>query len=226
MNPISINDKYDRIVVETPLKVKYKSEYLMYIEEKNVLYSNSGESETIGIRHAIARLNEDGIAIALVPIGILFRSMKKTIQIRELLVEDKYVDSIIELPAGIIPNTGVAAAFVIFKKNKKSEEVFMINAKDFFIKDKKACSISDKKVSELIEILRSEKNVKNISTKVTKNILKKNGYDLCPQRYIVNNPIDDLVIEDTEKMNTRYKSLKEELNSIEEYLQVIRKRFI
>ncbi len=226
LNPISINDKYDRIVVETPLKVKYKSEYLMYIEEKNVLYSNSGESETIGIRHAIARLNEDGIAIALVPMGILFRSMKKTIQIRELLVEDKYVDSIVELPAGIIPNTGVAAAFVIFKKNKKSEEVFMINAKDFFVKDKKACSISDKKVSELIEILRSEKNVKNISTKVNKKSLKKNGYDLCPQRYIVNNSMDDLVIEDTEKMDTRYKSLKEELNSIEEYLQVIRKRFI
>ena len=221
LNPISINDKYDRIVVETPLKVKYKSEYLMYIEEKNVLYSNSGESETIGIRHAIARLNEDGIAIALVPMGILFRSMKKTIQIRKLLVEDKYVDSIVELPAGIIPNTGVAAAFVIFKKNKKSEEVFMINAKDFFVKDRKVYS-----VSELIEILRSEKNVKNISAKVNKKTLKKNGYDLCPQRYIVNNPMEDLVIEDTEKMDIRYKSLKEELNSIEEYLQVIRKRFI
>ena len=137
--------------------------------------------------------------------------MKKTIQIRKLLVEDKYVDSIVELPAGIIPNTGVAAAFVIFKKNKKSEEVFMINAKDFFVKDRKVYSISDKKVSELIEILRSEKNVKN---------------DLCPQRYIVNNPMEDLVIEDTEKMDIRYKSLKEELNSIEEYLQVIRKRFI
>lgn len=33
--------------------------------------------------------------------------MKKTIQIRELLVADKYVDSIVELPAGIIPNTGL-----------------------------------------------------------------------------------------------------------------------
>lgn len=226
LNPISVNDKYDRIVVETPLKVKYKSEYLMYIEEKNVLYSNGGESETIGIRHAIARLNEDGIAIALVPMGILFRSMKRTIQIRELLVEDKYIDSIVELPTGIIPNTGVAAAFVIFKKNKKSEEVFMINAKDFFVKDKKSCSISDKKVSELIEILRSEKNVKNISAKVNKKTLKKNDYDLCPQRYIVNNSMDDIVIEDTEKMDRRYKRLKEELNSIEEYLQVIRKRFI
>ena len=38
--------------------------------------------------------------------------------------------------------------------------------------------------------------------------------------------MEDLVIEDTEKMDIRYKSLKEELNSIEEYLQVIRKRFI
>ena len=38
--------------------------------------------------------------------------------------------------------------------------------------------------------------------------------------------MDDIVIEDTEKMDRRYKRLKEELNSIEEYLQVIRKRFI
>lgn len=226
LNPISINDKYDRIVVETPLKVKYKSEYLMYIEEKNVLYSNSGESETIGIRHAIARLNEDGIAIALVPMGILFRSMKKTIQIRELLVEDKYVDSIVELPAGIIPNTGVAAAFIIFKKNKKSEEVFMINAKDFFVNDRKAYSISDKKVLELMEILQSKKDVKNVSTKVKKKKLKENDYDLCPQRYIANNPMDDLIIENTEKMNSQYKTLKEELKCIEKNLDIIRKRLI
>lgn len=226
LNPISINDKYDRIVVETPLKVKYKSEYLMYIEEKNVLYSNSGESETIGIRHAIARLNEDGIAIALVPMGILFRSMKKTIQIRELLVEDKYVDSIVELPVGIIPNTGVAAAFIIFKKNKKSEEVFMINAKDFFVKDRKAYSISDKKVLELMEILQSKKDVKNVSTKVKKKKLKENDYDLCPQRYIANNPMDDLIIENTEKMNSQYKTLKEELKCIEKNLDIIRKRLI
>ena len=103
----------------------------------------------------------------------------------------------------------------------------MINAKDFFVKDKKSCSISDKKVSELIEILRSEKNVKKYICKgKTKKTLKKNDYDLCPQRYIVNNPMDDIVIEDTEKMDRRYKRLKEELNSIEEYLQVIRKRFI
>lgn len=226
LNPISINDKYDRIVVETPLKVKYKSEYLMYIEEKNVLYSNSGESETIGIRHAIARLNEDGIAIALVPMGILFRSMKKTIQIRELLVEDEYVDSIIELPAGIIPNTGVTAAFVIFKKNKKSEEVLMINAKDFFAKDRKVCSISDKKVLKLMEILESRKDVKNVSTKVNKKKIKENAYDLCPQRYIANDPMEDLVVEDMEEMDRHYKELREELHFIEESLQVIRKRFI
>ena len=119
LNPISANDKYDRIVVETPLKIKYKTEYLMNIEEWNVLYSNCGESETIGIGHAIARLSENGIAIVLVPMGILFRSTKKIVQIRECLVEDKYVDSIVELPPGVIPNTSFTSAFVILKRNKK-----------------------------------------------------------------------------------------------------------
>lgn len=60
-----------------------------------------------------------GLLLLLCQWEFFFRSMKRTIQIRELLVEDKYIDSIVELPTGIIPNTGVAAAFVIFKKNKK-----------------------------------------------------------------------------------------------------------
>lgn len=72
-----MNDKYDRIVVETPLKIKYKTEYLMNIEEWNVLYSNCGESETIGIGHAIARLSENGIAIVLVPMGILLEVRRR-----------------------------------------------------------------------------------------------------------------------------------------------------
>ena len=226
LNPISANDKYDRIVVETPLKIKYKTEYLMNIEEWNVLYSNCGESETIGIGHAIARLSENGIAIVLVPMGILFRSTKKIVQIRECLVEDKYVDSIVELPPGVIPNTSFTSAFVILKRNKKSEEVFMINSEDFFVKDRKVCSISDEKVAELIEILQSKKDVKNVSAKISKKTLKENAYDLCPHRYIMNDPMDNLVIKDTEKIDSQYKELKEELKCIERNLDIIRKRFI
>lgn len=33
----------------------------------------------------------------------------------------------------------------------------MINSEDFFVKDRKVCSISDEKVAELIEILQSKK---------------------------------------------------------------------
>ena len=65
-----------------------------------------------------------------------------------------------------------------------------------------------------------------MSTKVKKKKLKENDYDLCPQRYIANNPMDDLIIENTEKMNSQYKTLKEELKCIEKNLDIIRKRLI
>ena len=42
----------------------------------------------------------------------------------------------------------------------------------------------------------------------------------------MNDPMDNLVIKDTEKIDSQYKKLKEELKCIERNLDIIRKRFI
>lgn len=227
LNPIPTESGYDRIVIESPLKISYESAYLRFLEEGNVLYSNFIESETIGIRHAIAQLKLDGMAVAFVPMGILFKA-GKTKKIRELLVEDRYIDSVVELPNGIIHYTMATTALLILKRNRLKDDnsVFMINARSFFENTKRGCSISDEKISKLTEIIKNKKIIKDISKKVDANIIKKNEYNLCPQQYVMENPEENIVIGDTEKLIKTYKNLKKEFNILEDKLEKIRAKFI
>ncbi len=227
LNPIPTENGYDRIVIESPLKISYESAYLRFLEEGNVLYSNFIESETIGIRHAIAQLKLDGMAVAFVPMGILFKA-GKTKKIRELLVEDRYIDSVVELPNGIIHYTMATTALLILKRNRLKEDnsVFMINAKSFFENAKRGCSISDEKILKLTEIIKNKKNIKDISKKVDAKIIKKNEYNLCPQQYVMENPEENIVIGDIEKLIKKYKNLEKEFNILENKLEEIRVKFI
>ena len=58
------------------------------------------------------------------------------------------------------------------------------------------------------------------------NIIKKNEYNLCPQQYVMENPEENIVIGDTEKLIKTYKNLKKEFNILEDKLEKIRAKFI
>lgn len=115
LNPISVKGKYDRIICEPPFGLKYNKEYFSRIPIGNCVYTDVDEGETLPIRHAVAHLEEEGIAAVLVPAGMLFKSGKVG-KNREYFVDKGYVDAIIELPSGILPATNIATALILLKK--------------------------------------------------------------------------------------------------------------
>lgn len=224
-NPLLIKEKYDRIVIEAPFGVKYPPEYLMSIKPENAIYAEFFESETLGIRHAIAHLKEDGMAVVLVPMGILFRGGRLG-DMRKILVEEGYIDSVIELPVGIIPSTMVTVALVTVKMDRKNDTIFMINAKDFFTKEKKSFSVTENSIIELVEILKNRKCVENVSAQVSIEELNENEYNLCTSQYVIANPENNIVVEDTQKLLEQYRQLEEQLQLIDKELDSVRARFV
>lgn len=117
-NPIEQNEKYDRIILEPPFGGRYSKEYIMNIPSDNCMYEHTSDSRYLFIRHALASLKDDGIAAILVPMGALFSS-GSTGSIRQKLVDDNYIEAIIEFPKNMMmPYAPVATALVILKKIK------------------------------------------------------------------------------------------------------------
>lgn len=224
-NPLDIEGKYDRIIMEAPFGVKYSPEYLMGIHSENVVCSDVPEAESLAIRHAIAHLKEDGEALFLVPMGMLFKGGRLG-ELRKQAVEKGYISSVIELPAGIIPSTGIATALVSIQLDKENDSIYMINAKDCFEREKKDIVISDEKISELVDNLKNRNCIENISALVSVDDLAKNEYNLCTSQYVIANPEDNIVIEDTKGLMEQYRQLEEQLQAIDVELNAIRQNLM
>ena len=222
-NPIKQNEKYDRIILEPPFGRKYSKEYIMNIPPENCMYEHTSDSRYLFIRHALASLKDNGIAAILVPMGALFSS-GSTGSIRQKLVDDNYIEAIIEFPNGMMmPYSSVATALVIIKKNKMNDDIVTINSKDFFIKE---FTITDKNIKRITEIYRNREVIEGVSNTITKETVVENGYNLCTTQYVTLKASEGIVVENNRKFIENYEELLQRLRNIDKELDEVRSRFV
>lgn len=225
-NPIEQNEKYDRIIFEPPFVGTYSKEYIMNIPSDNCMYEHTSDSRYLFIRHALASLKDDGIAAILVPMGALFSS-GSTGSIRQKLVDDNYIETIIEFPNGMMmPYTVIPAALVILRKNKINDDIVMINSKDFFEKKSRAVTISDENVQRITEIYCNREVIEGVSNTITKKTAAENGYNLCTTQYVTLKASEGIVVEDNKKFIENYEELLQRLENIDKELDEVRSRFV
>ena len=225
-NPIQQNEKYDRIILEPPFGRKYSKEYIMNIPPENCMYEHTSDSRYLFIRHALASLKDNGIAAILVPMGALFSS-GSTGSIRQKLVDDNYIEAIIEFPKNMLfPYASVATALVILKKNKVNDDIIMINSKDLFMKIIKGFTITDENVQRINEIYRNREVIEGVSNTITKEIAAENGYNLCTTQYVTLKASEGIAVEDNRKFIENYEELLQKLRNIDKELDEVRSRFV
>lgn len=77
------------------------------------------QSELLFLERIVYMLSDGGKAAVIVPEGVLFNSGKSHKAIREILMTDCDLESVISLPSGVfLPYTGVKTSILIFKKRK------------------------------------------------------------------------------------------------------------
>jgi type I restriction-modification system DNA methylase subunit len=225
-NPIELKGQYDRVVCEPPFGVRYEKYYLETMPKGNTIYQESMDSDSLALRHAIASLKKDGVAVVLVPMGMLFKSGRMG-DVRKNLVEDSYIDAIIELPNGIITGTAVATALVVLKNNKETSEIMMINAKDFCTKaDRATVIITEENIHRIATIYRNREVIEGVSNTITKEEAANNSYNLCTTQYVTLKASEGIVVEDNAKFVENYEELLQRLGAIDKELDSVRSRFV
>lgn len=223
LNPIDHAMKYDRIVIDPPLMPRYDSDYIKNIPTGNYFDVDSDDKDSIFVRHAIARMKDDGMAAVIVPMGLLFRSGRSADARKSYA--SRYIDTVIELPGGIVPCTGVATAIIILKTEKCSDDIFMINAKGFTERaDRNRTDITADGINEIVRIYKSREVIEGVSNSVSHATLLENEYNMCTTPYVTtlkNGYTEESVIPYLKK----YDELSTELSDIDSRLTAIRERF-
>lgn len=118
--------KFDLIVANPPYGMRLGNQYRDVEPDFQTI-------EQFLLEKGVHSLKAKGKLIALLPQGILFRGMQEQ-RLREYLVKEDLLDTIISLPGGLLLNTGIPLVIMVLSKDKKSpDKVRFINAKKFVV---------------------------------------------------------------------------------------------
>ncbi|MEO9279594.1 type I restriction-modification system subunit M [Acinetobacter sp. WA-87] len=151
------------------------------------------------IQHIVYSLEDEGIAVVLIPHGVLFRGDSER-TIRKFLLERlNCIDAVIGLAKDLSPVIDTEVAMLVLKKNRQADDkVLFINAKDFYEKQKAFNIISPEQIAEITEIYKTKVTRPKISEYVERSKIVEHGYNLNIPRYIdLFEPEPEVDIDDT-----------------------------
>lgn len=167
-------NKFDLIISNPPYGVRFGNQY------KNV-DSEFRTIEQFLIEKGVHSLSENGKLIALIPQGFLFRGMQEQ-RLREFLIENDLIDTIISLPGGLLLNTGIPLTILVINKSKDLKgKVKFVDATHFVTNVDSRLKVLDD--NKLMDFIQSEVLNNSVIRIVDKEQICNNDYNLSVARY-------------------------------------------
>lgn len=184
----SLKNKYDVIVSNPPYSIRWdgKSDPVLV---NDVRFSPSGElapesrADLAFVMHIVYLLDEGGTAAVVCFPGVLYR-LRAEKKIREYLVNNNFVDAIIQLPSNLFFGTSIATYVMVLKKNKKSKDVLFINASDEFQKVGKKNKLSERNIQKIVQAFNERKDIEYFAKLVSFDQIKNEDYNLLTSIYL------------------------------------------
>ncbi len=124
-----------------------------------------------------------GRMAVVAPHGVLFRGSTEG-QIRRKLVEENLLDAVIGLPEKLFYGTGIPAAILVLRKNKKDKDVLFIDASRDFVSGKNQNQLSDENISRAISTYKARKPIEKYAFLATPEQIAENDFNLNIPRYV------------------------------------------
>ena len=131
-NPAFVGRKFKYIIANPPFSIKWEQKSDERFENYPCLPPKS-KADYAFIAHILYCLSDDGTAVVLNFPGILYRGNSEG-KIRQYLVEQNLIDTVIAVDGGHFVDTKIATAVLIFRKNKTTTDIkFIHNDKEITV---------------------------------------------------------------------------------------------
>ncbi|BFO95897.1 type I restriction-modification system subunit M [Mycoplasmoides pneumoniae] len=136
------------------------------------------------VLHALYVLGQEGTAAIVCFPGILYREGKEQ-TIRKYLVDQNFVDAVIQLPSNLFSTTSIATSILVLKKNRdKKDPIFFIDGSNEFVREKKNNRLSPKNIEKIVDCFNSKKEEANFAKSVERDKIRESNYDLTVGKYV------------------------------------------
>ena len=184
--------RFDRVLANPPFSQNYSRANMKFTNRFHEWCPETGKkADLMFVQHMLASLKSDGHMAVIMPHGVLFRGGKEKL-IRELLINDDFIEAIISLPQGLFYGTGIPACVLVCNKNKPDalrDKVFFINADREYAEGKNQNKLRPEDVEKIDFVFSNKREIPKYSRLVEKSeIIDKHDYNLNIRRYVDNTP--------------------------------------
>ena len=153
------------------------------------------------IMHSLSWLANNGAAAIVCFPGIMYRGGAEQ-KIRKYLVDNNYVDAIIQLPANLFLNVTISVNIMLLKKNKTDNSILFVDASNEFIKVTKNNRLTDNNIARIVTSVAERKDEDYFCRMVSNEEVgnKENNYNLSVSTYVEGKDTTPTV--DIEKLNS------------------------
>ena len=137
------------------------------------------------ISHMIETAVADGGKVGVVvPHGVLFREGAEGKIRKEFIEKDNCLDAVIGLPQNLFYGTGIPAAILVFKKNRKNDDILFIDASREYESGKNQNILRDSDIEKIVQTYKKRETIEKYSYLATLDEIKENEYNLNIPRYV------------------------------------------
>lgn len=189
LSPQHWDDKpFELIVSNPPYSVKWPGDDnpLLINDERfspaGVLAPKS-KADLAFIMHSLAWLAENGTAAIVCFPGIMYRGGAEQ-KIRKYLVDNNFIDCIIQLPSNLFFGTSIATCILVMKRGKVDNNVLFIDATNECIKVTNNNKLTQENMDRIIDTFTKREDIEHFAHLASYDEIKENDFNLSVSSYV------------------------------------------
>lgn len=135
------------------------------------------------IMHSLSWLASNGTAAIVCFPGIMYRGGAEQ-KIRKYLIDNNYVDCVIQLPANLFFGTSIATCIMVLKKGKEDNRTLFIDASAECIKVTNNNRLTAENLDRIVSVFTSREEIKHFSHLAEYSEITENSYNLSVSTYV------------------------------------------
>lgn len=211
------DEPFELIVSNPPYSIKWAgSDNPLLINDPRFapagVLAPKSKADLAFIMHSLSWLAPNGTAAIVCFPGIMYRGGAEK-KIRKYLVDNNYIDCIIQLPSNLFFGTSIATCIMVMKKNKKDNKILFIDATKECIKVTNNNKLTPENIDHIVDMFTKREDIKHVTHLASYEEIANNDYNLSVSTYVE--------AEDTREKIDIVK-LNEEIKRIVEREQILR----
>ena len=133
-------------------------------------------------------------------------------KIRQYLIDNNYIDTIIQLPPDLFFGTTIATCVIVLKKSKKDNKILFIDASKEFVRGGNKNKLSEENISKILSTYSNRSDEEYFSKLVDNKDVGENDYNIAVSSYVIAEDTREVI--DIKELNSKIKDIVKKQNEL------------